>query len=188
MEVVEQNKERHKFLDLLGGAQSRALVFPNNFKELPPFLERIRTTIISSIKDGVYIDKDTLHMSMAPTLEARSYRTMYAFGNCIHVSSAEKHLTTCDNGVATTFDQICILRQNDTRFIITNLEYVGWVEGILELNYRVLKIVVLLCNWVKPNYDGNSATIKCDEYGFTLMNFSFLIPILDASFAFPLHI
>jgi len=39
MEVDEQNKERHEFLHLLDGAQLRALVFPNNFKEVPPFLE-----------------------------------------------------------------------------------------------------------------------------------------------------
>lgn len=85
-------------------------------------------------------------MSMPPTMEARSYRTMYAFSYCVHVSNVEKHLTTCDNGVATTFEQICILRQNDTRPIVTNFEYVRWVEGILELNYGILKIVVLLCN------------------------------------------
>lgn len=66
-------------------------MFPNNFKEVPPFLERIRTTIVLGIKDGEQIDKDTLHMSMPPPLEARSYRTMYAFGNCIHVSNVEKH-------------------------------------------------------------------------------------------------
>jgi len=125
---------------------------------------------------------------MSPTLEARSYRAMCAFGNHIHVSSVEKHLTICDNGVATIFEQICVSRQNDTRPIVTNLEYVGWVEGILELNYGVLKIVVPLCNWVKENYNMSIATIKRDEYNFTLMNFSSLIPILNASFAFPLDI
>jgi hypothetical protein len=74
------------------------------------------------------------------------------------------------------------------RPIVTNLEYEGWMEGILVLNYEVLKIVVLLCNWVKGNYNGSSATIKRDEYAFTLMNCFSLIPISDASFVFPLHI
>ncbi len=41
---------------------------------------------------------------MPPTLEVRSYQTMYAFGNHIRVSSAEKHLATCDSGVAITFE------------------------------------------------------------------------------------
>jgi len=123
--------KRHEFLCPLGGAQSKARVFANHFKEMPPFLEWIRIAITSAIKDGEQIDKDTLHISMPPTLEVRSYQAMYAFDNHIHVPSAKKHLTTCDNGVATTFEQVCISRQNETRPIVANLEYVEWVEEIL---------------------------------------------------------
>ncbi len=47
---------------------------------------------------------------------------------------------------------------------------------------------MLLCNWVKVIYVGNSATIKRDEYDFTLINFNFFIPISNASFVFPIHI
>jgi hypothetical protein len=69
-------------------------------------------------------------------------------------------LTTLNNGVATTFEQECILGPNEQKPIIAKLEYVGWVEEILELNYGVLKIVMLLCNWVKANYSESSATMK----------------------------
>jgi len=68
------------------------------------------------------------------------------------------------------------------------LEYVGWVENILELNYRVRNIVVLLYNWVKVNYVGSSAIVKQNEYGFTLVNFASIIPISNQSFIFPLHV
>jgi hypothetical protein len=40
---------------------------------------------------GNTIDQETIHMSMSPTLEARSYQLMYAFGNYILVVSAEEH-------------------------------------------------------------------------------------------------
>jgi hypothetical protein len=70
--------------------------------------------------------------------------------------------------------------------MLAKLEYISWVEKSLELNYRVLKIVVLLCNWVKLNYSGNSATMKRNKYGFTLVNFASLIPILNQSFCFPI--
>lgn len=43
-------------------------------------------------------------MSMKPTLEARSYRGMYDFGNHFKVASVKKHLTTNDNGVAAVFE------------------------------------------------------------------------------------
>jgi hypothetical protein len=35
---------------------------------------------------------------------------------------------------------------DDQRPIFAKLEYVGWVEEILELNYGVLNIIVLLRN------------------------------------------
>jgi hypothetical protein len=140
------------------------------------------------MKQGETIDKYTLHMSMPPTLEARSYRTMFVFGNHICVSNVEKHLTTFDSGVATTFEWECRLGPNDWRLILAKLEYVGWVEEILELNYGVLKTMVLLCNWVKTNYNGNRTTIKKDEYGFTFVDFTSLIPISNQFFAFVIHV
>ncbi len=135
-------------------------MFPDELKEVPPFLVWIRNAIAIAIKNGDKINKNMLHMSMPPKLQARPYRAMYAFGTHIRVSNVEKHLTTLDSGVAATFQHECISRPNDQRSIIAKLEYVGWVEEILELNYGVLKIVVLLCNWVKANYSGSSATMK----------------------------
>ncbi len=75
-------------------------------------------------------------------------------------------------------------RSNDQRLVVAKLKYVGWVEDILELNYEILNLVVMLCNQVKANYVGSSATIKRDEYGFTLVNFGSLIPILNQLFIF----
>ncbi len=81
-----------------------------------------------------------------------------------------------------------MLGPNYHRLVVAKLECVGWVEKILELNYGVLSFVVLLCNWVKVNYIGSSATVKRNEYGFTLVNFGSLISISDQSFSFPLHV
>jgi hypothetical protein len=72
---------------------------------------------------------------------------MLAFGNHNRVSSAKEHLTTQNNGiVAAIFEQECVSRPNDRRPMVTKLEYVGWVEEILKLNYGILNFVVLLCN------------------------------------------
>jgi len=55
------------------------------------------------MKEGETIKKDVLHISMPPTCEARSDQVMFVFGNHIHVSNVEEHLTTFDSGVATIF-------------------------------------------------------------------------------------
>ncbi len=70
-------------------------------------------------------------MSMPPTLDAMSYRAMYACGNHICVASVKEHLTTSDCGIVATFEQKCILGPNDQRLVLAKLEYVGQVEEIL---------------------------------------------------------
>jgi hypothetical protein len=95
-------------------------------------------------------------------------------------------LTTNDNGVVDIFEQECISRPNDHKPIFVKLEYVRWVDKILELNCSVLNIVVIFNNWVKIIYVGRSATIKRNEYGFTFFNFNSLIPISSTSVVFPI--
>ncbi len=125
---------------------------------------------------------------MLPTLEATTYRAMYAFGNHLCVSSGEKHLITRNSSIVAMFEQECVLRPNYQWPILVKLEYVGWIEEILELHYGIFNIRVLFCNWVKANFTWNGATIKRNKYSFTFDNFDSLIPIFDQSFAFPIHV
>lgn len=52
-------------------------------------------------------------MSMSPSLETRSYQSMWAYGNHIQVSSVEEHLSMIDCGVAIVFEQECQSGAND---------------------------------------------------------------------------
>jgi len=106
-------------------------MFSNDFAPLPRFAMWIKvSTALANIRNGEIIDKDVVHMSMPLTLEAMSYRSMYAYGNHIYVSNAKKQLKTNDCGVATTFEQECISGQNDQRPILPKLEYICQVEKI----------------------------------------------------------
>ncbi len=163
-------------------------MFPNDLAPSAPFAMWTMVSIASAIKNGEIINKDTMHMSMPSTLEAMSHQSMYVYGNHICVSSVKEHFKTSDCGIAKAFEQECISSWNDQRPILAKLEYVGQVEEILELNYMVFNTIVLLCNLVKANYTGSSATIKRDAYGFTFINFSSFILIFDYSIAFPLHV
>ncbi len=169
-----------EFLHQCGQSQGRNVVFPYQLGELPPFWTWIRISLALTMWWKDKIDQDTTHMSMPPTLEARSYCSIYVFGNHNCVVNVDEHLTSY-YGIITTFEQV-ISRPNDQKLIVANLQYLGWVEKFLELNYGILNIVMLLCNWVKKNCNENNVTIKWDEYDFTFVNFRSLIPI------FPLHI
>ncbi len=139
-------------------------MFLNDLAPVPPFATWIKVSIGVTLNDGGIIDKDIIHMSMPPTLEAMSYQTMHAYGNHIRAASVKEHLTISDYGIMATFEEEYILGPNDQIPILAKLEYVGWVKEILELNYGVLNTIILLCNWVKANYTRSSATFK---YGFT---------------------
>jgi len=135
-------------------------VFLDHFMEVPPFATLVKYSIVAIIKNGYVIKRDVVHMLMPPTLEAKSYQVMWAFGNHICVSNVGKHFTTCDSGVATNFEEECVSGPNDKNLVFAKVEYMGWVEEISKLNYGVLKIVVLFCDWVKANYIMNNLTVK----------------------------
>ena len=105
---------------------------------------------------------------------------------CVH--SAEGILTTVNSGVDAAFFQHCCSSVHARNLKGANLEYVGWVEEILAVDYSRYELVVLYCNWVMANMVGHYATMKRDDYGFSLVNFDRLVSLSAKSFAFPLHI
>jgi hypothetical protein len=67
-------------------------------------------------------------------------------------------------------------------------EHVGFIEEILELDYRNHCTTILLCEWVKPIRDVRVPNIERDKYIFTVANFNHMdIRVHADSFAFPLH-
>jgi hypothetical protein len=67
------NQKRKEYLSFQGQLKARVVIFPAHLKEVPPFPMWIRTFIATIIKEGDIIDKDIMHMSMPPTLEAKFY-------------------------------------------------------------------------------------------------------------------
>ena len=102
-------------------------------------------------------------------------------------SAEESANSTCDSGVAAIFRRPCRSGRRDPNPVDANLEYIGQILEIVELNYGRHCTVLLVCDWVKANYRGRNATVKKDEWGFTMANFNSLVPFGYESFAFPVH-
>jgi hypothetical protein len=98
-------------------------------------------------------------LNIPPTIKAIAYRSTYAYGNHIRVKSVETNLLSMDSRVAAVFGTTCRSNVNDRNPIEADVEYVGYVEEILELNYGTTCVIVLLCNWVRANHRGAGATI-----------------------------
>jgi ABC-type maltose transport system permease subunit len=111
---------------------------------------------------------------------------MYAYGNHICVKNAKTNLVTMDSRIVATFTTMCKSSGQYSSPIKAYLEYVGWVEESLELDYGTTCVIVLL--WVKANYKGTRTIMKQYEYGLTFVNFNEMLPFLEDSFAFPIHV
>ncbi len=72
---------------------------------------------------------------------------MYAYGNHIRVKSAKVNLVIMDSRVAATFTTMCkSMDIQNNNLIKVDLEYVGWVEEILKLDYGTTCVIALSCN------------------------------------------
>jgi len=155
---------------------------------MPPFAQWFRTEIEARKQGGESIAEDVEYTSNLPSLQAQRFKSMYAYGYHYRVKSAEDSITkTCDSGVAAFFRRPCRSGRRDLNVIDANLEYIGQILEIVELNYGRHCTVLLVCDWVKANYRGRNATVKKDEWGFTLANFNTMVPFGYESFAFPIH-
>jgi hypothetical protein len=183
--MARREAERHEYRRKKRKAR---VVYPSEMCD-EDFHVWFSKAVIRAIEDSNEdVPQDVKALMLPPSDVAKSYRSMYAYGNHLRVRSAETQLTTADSGVAATFRQLCRAGTKDTNLRAAELEYVGWVEEILSVDYGQFEVVVLYCNWVVANMRGDGATMKRDDYGFTTVNFERLIPYSAQSFAFPLHI
>jgi hypothetical protein len=117
--------------------------------EYPPitrneqFSEWFPAAVQQDVAAGIQVDEDVLALVLPPSCEAKSYRSMYAYGNHICVRRAEVDLTTCDSGVAATFSQSCRASRKDQNHRLANVEYVGWVEEIIGVDYGKFELLLL---------------------------------------------
>ncbi len=131
---------------------------------------------------------EAIQLPFPVALKVTSYWTMYTYGNHICLKKIKTNLVIVHFRIVPTFITMCKSSGQVNNPIKVELEYVEWVEEILELDYGTTCVIVLFCNGVKANYKMVRTTMKQDEYGFTSMNFTQILPFLKDFFAFLIHL
>jgi hypothetical protein len=126
----------------------RAEPFPPELAEPLPFARWLEAEVAADLQreNANPPAEDVVQLCTPPSNRATKFRSMWAFGNHIRVAAAETHLKTCDSGVAATFRRPCRAGLRDHNPVIADIEYVGNVQEIVELNYGRLCVVVLMCS------------------------------------------
>jgi hypothetical protein len=169
----------------------RPPVFPIGIRELPKFSTWLKSKIsVAYASDPSSISPILLASLKLPDLNATSYKSMKAYGMHLRCKNVEEHMSASNSGVAAAFDRVYRVGPNDSSTMLWKEEYLGWIEEILELNYRDHCVVVLACKWVKARTTRPNPTVVCDKYGFTSANISerTVVGLGPECFAFPIHV
>jgi hypothetical protein len=154
--------------------------YPNDLPAIPPFPTWLTTEVERAVVAGSIVLDMVKESSKLPSSKAH--------GMHLRVRSAEGDKITCDSSVAATFLQPERGTENAMQPTMIFVEYIGWIEEILELNYGGHCMIVLLCSWVKAISEGRNAIVRRDDYGFTLAKVpKGEITIGPDSFSFPIN-
>lgn len=167
---------------------SAAVRYPADLFDLPPFASWLTRRVQTLQDEGEHVDDDVVQYSQPPERYAVAHRQMHAFGMHFRVRSAEGGLVTRDSCVVASFTSQLRWGLRNGRPIERTDDYVGYIEEILELDYRNHCTTILVCNWVQGMRDVRFPHVQRDRYGFTIANFNHMDGNVHAnSFAFPLH-
>lgn len=166
----------------------RPVTYPPELSDVPPFADWLKERVQHALCCGERLDEDVIQYSCPPERYATSHRQMYCYGMHLRVRSCEGGLVTRDSCVVAAFTQQLRWGICNGKPIERTAEHVGFIEEILELDYRNHCTTVLLCEWVKATRDARFPNIDRDKYGFTVANFNHMDSRVHSdSFAFPLH-
>jgi hypothetical protein len=164
------------------------VTYPPELSDIPPFADWLKERVQHAQRSGERLDEDVIQYACPPERYATSHRQMYCYGMHLRVRSSEGGLVTRDSCVVAAFTQQLRWGICNGKPIERIAEHVGFIEEILELDYRNHCTTVLLCEWVKATPDARFANIDRDKYGFTVANFNHMDSRVHSdSFAFPLH-
>ena len=168
---------------------SSSVRYPAHLLDLPSFPLWLRAELRVVQDAGEHVDQDIVQYGTPPQRHAIVHRQiMYAYGMHLCVYSAEGSRVTCDSAVVASFTEQIQWGVCNGRPIEVTKDYVGYIEKILELDYRNHCTTILVRDWVRVSNDDCYPNIKKDEYGFTVANFNCMDGKVHAdSFAFPLH-
>ena len=159
--AAKMTRKKRSREDMRRQRRDKRLEYPSSM-DAEAFTTWFPIVVQDEINQGADVSMDVQALLMPPSRNAKSYKSMYAYGNHIRVRSVESNINTCDSGVAATFLQACHARNSSRNVRTTNLEYIGWVEEIIGVDYSEFELIVLYCTWVRANIRGVGATMKRD--------------------------
>ena len=109
---------------------------------------------------------------------------MWAYGRHYRVESVDVKRRSFDCGIMVDFKQSSRASSKDKNIIEGNLQYVGKIQEIIELDYRSFKCCIFKCRW----YEAFERTRRHDSHsGLFSIDSSRLLPEDKEPYVLPIH-
>jgi hypothetical protein len=118
--------------------------YPKTLLALPGFATWPGAEVDRPIAEGCDVFDMVKESARLPSAVATAYKSMKVHGIHLRVCSVEYDKNTSDSSVAATFLQPRRGTENEVEPILIPVEYIGWIEEILELDNGGHCIIVLL--------------------------------------------
>jgi hypothetical protein len=114
----------------------------------------------------------------------RKCPTMWAYGLNYHVESVDVKRQSFDYGIMVDFKKFSRPSSKDKNIIEGNLQYVGKIQEIIELDYRSFKCCIFKCRW----YEAFEWTQRHDTYsGLLSIDSLRFLPKDKEPYILPIH-
>jgi hypothetical protein len=180
-------RERAAFYEAFASRYGRraTIHYPIRLNRLLEFTEWLKEEVAKAMQSNDKPMKDVYKASRLPERVAMGYKAIYVYGMHLRIWEAEEDKVTCVSGVAVAVWEYKRSRDYEAMDNLDSAENVGWVEEILELNYRSPCCIVVLCSWIPGTLGIRNAKEEKDRYSFLLGNFNIAIHVGPKSFVFP---
>lgn len=137
--------------------QRRRLDYPPELSVILDFPKWLKDVVQAR---GLNFEEDILELSLPPNFRTKSFKSLKAYEKLYRVCSAETKSVIVDSGVTVTCETMQRSSVGDANLVCGEVTYFGQVKEILELDYGRLKLILLLCDWVRPISRGPTACIR----------------------------
>ena len=167
-----------------GGRVSRP--YPDDLKPIADFGTWLADRIREEMAAGHVLDDHLVSIAFPPNRVALTFKSIKSHGCHYRVANEDgtnKHVSY-DCGIAGLFKQGCRSNIRDKEVVEVQLAYVGTLVEILQVSYGSTNVILFKGRWVRPDC-GDTPTMKQDEYGFWLADFSRMQPPNVQPYVFP---
>lgn len=115
---------------------------------------------------GEDVPPDLATLSRLPSPNVMHHNSMWAYGYHFRADDeVGRSNVSFDSGVAAIITQECRSSRADRNPVEADLQYVGIINDIVQVDYGHIKFQVFKCSWIRPHLEG-IPTIKQDVDGF----------------------